>query len=298
VKNLQRLMPILLTLALGLFRLAAGSEARAEGLFYVAPKVMFGQQKADFGAPSLTVRELEGAGYKPVTPGVFKGQALSSDKGLTFGALALGLDFYDSFQVPLRFELEISTRVDAKTHGEVAGYYGDDPSHLIPGENPGGYNRGWVRIYPMGLSYTMHTAFANVYADWHNNTRFTPYVGGGAGLAFITGKASFWSSAESLWSTGATGFGGGPGDVEWTERRTQFAWHLDAGLAFDLTDDFAIDLGYRYLDVGKDLKFSGTLDDFNGDINPLVDAEFETKGPEKIEFKGTHQAVLTFRYKF
>lgn len=60
---------------------------------------------------------------------------------------------------------------------------------------------------------------ANVYYDFHNSSDFVPFVGAGIGSAFV-------------------------------DSETNFAWNVKAGVAYNLYDDLALELSYRYLDMG------------------------------------------------
>ena len=82
---------------------------------------------------------------------------------------------------------------------------------------------GWKGTSEMTFNST--TLLANVYYDFHNSTAFTPYVGAGLGLAFNY-------------------FG-----VDW-KRQTNFAWQVGAGVAYAINENIAVDVAYRYLDLG------------------------------------------------
>lgn len=62
--------------------------------------------------------------------------------------------------------------------------------------------------------------FANFYLDFVNSTDFTPYVGGGVGLGFVGSD-------------------------------TNFAWNVGGGLAYNLTEDWKVNVGYRYVSLGE-----------------------------------------------
>ena len=66
---------------------------------------------------------------------------------------------------------------------------------------------------------------ANTYYDWKNRTAFTPYVGAGAGYG--------WQ-----WATGAGAF-----------NSSGLAVGLRAGVAYDFTNNLALDVGYRFNDI-------------------------------------------------
>ena len=73
---------------------------------------------------------------------------------------------------------------------------------------------------------------ANLWVDIENDSSFTPYVGGGAGLGWADGNTTF---------NGNT-FGYGDGEMG-------FAFQVGAGLKFDLTENVLLDLGYRYKSI-------------------------------------------------
>lgn len=79
----------------------------------------------------------------------------------------------------------------------------------------------------------------NVWFDFHNHSRFTPYVGGGVGLG--------WASFQSPY-------------VTFNQNNSpSFAFQLGAGVNFDLNDRVSIDVGYRYKDI-VGLKFNPEAD--------------------------------------
>lgn len=273
---------------------STGTARADDNFFYVAPKVVFGQQKADFGAPSYEIRGVEGYRYQPKYPGTFAGKGLSVKDSLTFGALAFGLDLHDRFHLPLRLELEISTRADAKTQGETLTYPAD----------PNQPDSDKINLYTKSLAYTMHTAFANVYLDWHNSSALTPYVGGGVGAAFIKARATAYHyskfhmiDTEDPSAFVASGGGDTSNNSDFKKRKAQFAWHFDVGFSYDLTEKMAIDLSYRYLDIGDALKVGKPLiTQDRYDVVHHYDSIYTP--PSEVNFEATHQVVLGLRYSF
>lgn len=92
---------------------------------------------------------------------------------------------------------------------------------------------------------------ANVYWDIYNWCGITPYVGAGIGWATI--------SVEGLKDIntvqGATWYGA-------DKTTTNFAWALYAGASIELSPQVALDLSYRYADLGN--AKSGTVSDATG----------------------------------
>ena len=91
---------------------------------------------------------------------------------------------------------------------------------------------------------------ANVWVDINNDTAFTPYAGGGAGVGWADGNAKF--------------SGGGYGNGE-----AGFAFQLGVGLKYDLTENIGLDLGYRYKSIlGVDFQDLGSTNVYkSGDVS-------------------------------
>ena len=149
------------------------------------------------------------------------------------GALAIGYDFSD-YGAPIRTELEYTTRSSYRTESD--------------------------RVYP-GIvdvpvksqnKVKIQTLMFNAFLDFETDTSFTPYIGAGLGVAFIKGE----NTVSSPYNIHRISYDGG---VSWTnvntistsESERKFAWDLTAGGAWDLTDNLALDLGYRYFNFGK-----------------------------------------------
>lgn len=73
----------------------------------------------------------------------------------------------------------------------------------------------------------------NAYWDLTNYGGFTPYIGGGAGLAVNSVYNVNDPAAASAGSTAS------------------FAWNFAAGMSYDLSQNWKIDVSYRYLDMGQ-----------------------------------------------
>lgn len=116
-----------------------------------------------------------------------------SDSNVSIGGgLALGYDFWYQYNVPVRVEAEYMIR--STTHFQNT-------------------DRNVRAVVPQ-------TIFANAYADFHNTTPVTPYVGGGVGVAFV-----------------------GP--------ENNFAWNVGGGASYDITDFLKASLGYRFVSYGN-----------------------------------------------
>jgi opacity protein-like surface antigen len=101
--------------------------------------------------------------------------------------------------------------------GGVGYQYNDFLRMDLTGDFSGGYN-----IAP-GATIDTTTILGNVYFDWKNGSAFTPYIGGGVGYGWAYGS----------------GFKDDAG----------LAVGLAAGVAVDLTNNLAVDVGYRFRDI-------------------------------------------------
>lgn len=82
---------------------------------------------------------------------------------------------------------------------------------------------------------------ANGYVQLGTWYGITPYVGGGVGVALNT-----MSGLVDYGITNSGAFGQAA-----NKTTSNFAWALMAGLSYDLTPNVKLDIGYRYLDMGK-----------------------------------------------
>ena len=78
----------------------------------------------------------------------------------------------------------------------------------------------------------------NAYFDFPTVAGFTPYVGGGAGVARNElGSTTISSGGTQLTINGST--------------KTNFAWQVGGGVAINILPTIALDIGYHYLDAGS-----------------------------------------------
>jgi opacity protein-like surface antigen len=83
-------------------------------------------------------------------------------------------------------------------------------------------------------------ALVNAYIDLGTWWSITPFVGAGVGVAFNT--------IEHFRDNNIIAGGGGFAD---TGRQTNLAWALHAGASYRASQNFAVELSYRYLNVGN-----------------------------------------------
>ncbi len=209
--------------------LAPGAvRAQEGGPVYLTPKLMYSHQMTDNFKAS---ESFEGFGN---FSGRYSG---SNESGDTFGGgLAVGYDFGAAGGVPVRAELEYLIRGRSDTE-----YPTKRTSYL----NAFNYSDSSYESQA-----TVQTLFANFYYDFRNDTAFTPYIGAGLGGANVKGELKSKHRgtithypSNHVYPDVSTDFNG-------SHESWNFAWNLSAGAAYQFTDSIALDLSYRYSDMG------------------------------------------------
>ena len=127
------------------------------------------------------------------------------------GALALGYSFAPKFNLPVRAEVEYALRSSSDDSKDGA---------------------NWGSKHYLNIS----TLFFNAYLDIPTGTLFTPFIGGGLGMAFNYTGITCRQPGHYI-------------DVD--QRDTTFAWNVGAGLSYAFTENVAADLGYRFIGAGN-----------------------------------------------
>ena len=124
---------------------------------------------------------------------------------------------------------------------------------------------------------SLYDVMFNLYYDFDTGTSFVPFLTAGLGYGHI---------ALSTTAAGISDYGAI--DISNDINADNFVWGVGAGVAYELTENLAIDLMYRYTNYGSV--------DANGELNiiglekPLpVDADFDI---------ATHEFMLGARYTF
>jgi opacity protein-like surface antigen len=102
-------------------------------------------------------------------------------------------------------------------------------------------------------SIQTQTIMFNAYYDLGQWNRMVPYIGAGVGVARNDMDSVVYSALPNSPVAG---------DDKWS-----LAWSLMAGTSFQLSDRVILDLGYRYIDMGK--AESGTIDTLGAANPPL-----------------------------
>ncbi len=110
----------------------------------------------------------------------------------------------------------------------------------------GSYTQGGGTFYDIYDGHMNSTvALANAYVDLGTWDGFTPFVGGGIGMA--------GHRISHLSDTGPFTPGGGAAYGYASKEKTDWnmAWALHAGVAYNVTPNFKVELAYRYLNMGS-----------------------------------------------
>lgn len=178
--------------------LPCGAKAQGTGM-YIAPKFLMTIQNTGTVSRSWT---LAGSGvdeYNQFTLG---------------GALAIGMDFWQQQMFPLRLEVEFALRGNSEKSWSEQGWF----------------------VNNVKGTWNNSTLFANAFWDFHNDSAFTPYIGGGLGIAFnYTGYDVTMNNGDSY-------------SID--DRFTNFAWNVGAGFSYELNEALAFDASYRFVGLG------------------------------------------------
>jgi opacity protein-like surface antigen len=117
-------------------------------------------------------------------------------------------------------------------------------------------NSQYADFYRGNLSSLV--GLVNGYLDVGTWYGITPYVGAGVGVA----RNTLSGLTDVGFAYPGNGNGYPTGGYLDNSSKTNFAWALMAGLGFNVTQNLKLDLGYRYLNLGKFT--SGTSHCFNG----------------------------------
>jgi opacity protein-like surface antigen len=138
--------------------------------------------------------------------------------------------------------------------------------------NPGRWNTNQYTASKSEL-----VALGNVFLDLGTWWCVTPFIGAGAGAAQI--KIEHFRDVNVMQGAGG-----------WADTGTQtnFAWALHAGAAYKVNQNFAIELSYRYLNVGN--AQSGTLLNLDPTVSP------NTFAPVTFHNIQSHDVMLGVRW--
>jgi opacity protein-like surface antigen len=128
-------------------------------------------------------------------------------------------------------------------------------------------------IDPLHSSVKTYTMMANAYKDLGRYGNVTPYVGAGVGIAYNMMSETYFTGTTTL-----------PNKIH-GDNDIALAWALMAGIGYQISDRAILDVGYRYLDMGK---ISSQRHDNAGFINPRV----------QVDDLAAHEIKVGLRYHF
>jgi len=216
---------------------AADMPIAAPPMYPPPPPVDFGgwYLRGDIGFSNQRVDRLNNALDANNTSSV---QNLSFNTAGIIG-LGAGYRFNNWFRADVTGEYRGNSQFFGTDHITFPGGVGTDTYHATKSE--------WVVL-------------ANAYADLGTWWCITPFIGAGVGGARV--------SINNFTDQGITNLGAGalPGLAFGDNvSRWNFAWALHAGLAYQVSPNFTVELAYRYLDMGDGL--TGDLRTFDGTNN-------------------------------
>jgi opacity protein-like surface antigen len=226
---------------------------------YPAPDFGGWYLRGDVGVGALqmsdwrsTLQPYDGTGQPLAQSGNYFAPAFASLGDQAFAGAGVGYQFNSWFRTDLTAEY----RTEAAYRAGIVG------ANSFSGWSGGDY-------YNAGLSTALF--MANGYVDLGTWRGVTPFIGAGVGIA-----------DHQLAGLADTGFG-----VAADKNQANFAWAVMAGLALNVTPNLALELGYRYLDMG------------NVTSNPISCLQAQGCWHETHSFHVASQDVrLGFRYAF
>jgi opacity protein-like surface antigen len=214
----------------------------------------------------------------------FGGWYLRGDIGMTTSSAKLHVNAYDTlpsgtvlqqlgqgFDGGMSYDLGVGYRFNNWFRADITGEYrakvGFSGTDFLMFPNGGG---PLSDVYTGG--YKAWVGLVNAYVDLGTWWCLTPFIGAGVGAAHVqtTGfqdsGALFTSVGGQNVVTGASYFANGAST-------TNFAWAAHAGVAYKVTNNFTVELAYRYLDMGTGIHGNGSS--FDG----------SNAGPSSFQFR-------------
>ena len=139
---------------------------------------------------------------------------------------------------------------------------------------------------PVWAPLASHSLMANFYYDFDfgRTMGITPYVGVGVGLAYHSMDDVTWiDPANNTWQIAGA-------------EQLEVAWSLMAGASYQLSDRMALDVGYRYVDLGNARSERHVIADPTQDAQVLFEdiTAHEIKAGIRVNF---HQAAAMVPFK-
>lgn len=198
-------------------------------------------------------------------------QRLYLTPGTSVEAVGMGWDSSTFFGLGVGYKFTDWLRLDFT--GEYRGkanFHGSDNVRFTGGrgvDNYHGSKSEWVFL-------------ANAYVDLGTWWCVTPYIGAGIGASRI----SIWGFRDDgvIFNPGLTNSVAYAADAS----KWNFSWAVHAGLTYNVTKSFAVELGYRYIDLGS--ATTGPTRAFDG--------SFTNGGPFQFNHIYSHDVKLGVRW--
>lgn len=125
----------------------------------------------------------------------------------------------------------------------------------LRGSSKFSFRDSYVNTAPPGITGTniltgnlqTNLVMANAYADLGNFNGWSPFIGAGVGMAFHR-----VSRIEDYGTASPGGLGPFPSAGFYgSKSKSNFAWAVMAGVAYDVSANVKLEAGYRYLNMGK-----------------------------------------------
>jgi opacity protein-like surface antigen len=147
--------------------------------------------------------------------------------------------FHDDIKSSPLFGLGIGWQHSNWLRFDVTGEYRGDAIFVAHDKYPGGVGFGaGTNEYTADVQSWL--GLANAYIDMGNWCGITPYIGAGLGFATL----SMNGLTDMNVPQGSSFFGA-------DHTNTNFAWAIHAGVSYDVTPQFVVDLAYRYANLGN-----------------------------------------------
>lgn len=183
--------------------------------------------------------------------------------GVFSGGIALGYNFLNDFNLPIRAELDFTTRGKANSKYDLEREVDEYGSYTTDAKNQ-------IRLT---------TLMINAFYDFKNQSSFTPYISAGLGYARINHKTILSSSYSDYFNPESSI----SGSDSRSHKANNLAWSVGAGIKYIVSENFDVDFSYKYLDAGKS-KFSY---DYSG----------YSRNESKVKIK-TNDLMLGVTYNF
>lgn len=179
---------------------------------------------------------------------------------------AIGFDFSKISKINARAELEYTYKDNAQFSSNInkltIEMEGNSQTIDVPNGTPSLFIN---ELKSQSLMF-------NAYYDFKNVSKFTPYLSAGAGVTRIKNKQTLNSEFPL-----ENGF-------NLSDTSDTFTWSAGAGVAYKVTENVALDLGYHYVDAGE-IEFNNNL--FQESVNLKSTADLVS-----------HDYSLGIRYTF